>query len=131
MKIEEYYNLKLRRTVPRYLMSLGFAQHVVNISDKSEDPGPNEFKFSFHPEPNYAKMAYNFYIDFPINASDKVDKLVDRQLLKTKVLKSISPYGKSVEIEENLARRPSLYSIRITIKFDLDSWEFINTWRLK
>jgi hypothetical protein len=129
MKIEEYYNLKMRRAIPNFLCKLGFKQHVSNLQDPSEPPGEGEFKFGFHPD--RARREYIFYVNFRKVDEPSVISKLNHTAFKDAVYRAILPYGSAVRVEENLSIKQSLYSIKIIIKFDQDAWEFVNTWVLK
>lgn len=131
MKIEEYYNLKMRRAIPNFLSKLGFKQHVLNLQDSKELPGENEFKFGFHPERDQKRREYIFFVDFRKVDEPKVIDKLNHTVLKEVVYRAVLPYGNSVRVEEYSLSKPSLYSIMIIIKFDPDAWEFVNTWVLK
>lgn len=131
MKIEEYYNLKMRRAIPNFLCRLGFRQHVLNLQNFNEPPEENEFKFGFHPEKNQKRRGYIFYVDFRKVDEPKVISKLNHTALKDVVYRAIVPYGQSVHVEENPSTKQHLYSIKIIIKFDQDAWDFVNTWVLK
>jgi hypothetical protein len=131
MKIEEYYNLKMRRAIPNFLCRLGFRQHVFNLQNPSELPGENEFKFRFHPEQDQKRREYTFYVDFRKADESKVVSKLNRTAFEDVVYKAILPYGSAVHVEENLTTKKYLYSIKIIIKFNQDAWEFVNTYVLK
>lgn len=131
MKIEEYYNLKMRRAIPNFLCKLGFKQHVLNLQNFNELPEENEFKFGFHPERDQKRREYIFYVDFRKADEARVVKKLNHTALKDVVYRAVLPYGSAVRVEENLSTKQSLYSIKIIIKFDPDAWEFVNTWVLK
>lgn len=133
MKIEEYYNLRIRRAIPGYLSDLGFKQHILNIHNKGEFPASNEFKFSFHPTQIAKDRSYTFYVDFLATDAPRVTKLLDFQLWSEMLYRVTKPYSENVRIELNNdnSLKDLLLSYKIIIKFDVDGWQLINSWRLR